>query len=274
MSLRKTAADSASQYLESGYSESLAEQALTTEAAERGQGRDDTGIMARTQDHAAWSVRMAKAAMAEDPAQLASLAREMRAARVPIDTIVDVTIPDAARELGRCWAEDRIGFSFTSIGTARLQSLLRDLMRTGTAPILSGLSDAQPALLIVVPEGEQHTLGALIASAQFSRMRYDTVLSLCESVARLRMRLRAERFAAVCLSISRVETLESAGELTEIVRKACDYPVKIMVGGAAIEAAEHSGIGADAVTNDLPGALRLCGLRISTPVEGRGETRV
>ncbi len=272
MSLRKTTADDAPRYPRDPAGRMLADQAMALAAAGQGQKRNDAGL-ARTMDQAAWSVRMARASVADDPAQLTTLAHEMRAARVPIETIIDMTIPEAARKLGRDWAEDRIGFSYTSIGTARLQSLLRDLMRTGTAPILSGLSETQPALLIVVPEGEQHTLGALIASAQFSRMRYDTVLSLCESVARLRMRLRAERFAAVCLSISRVETLESASQLTDIVRKACDYPVKIMVGGAAIEAAEHIGIGADAVTNDLPVALRQCGLSISTPVGGRDATR-
>jgi hypothetical protein len=87
------------------------------------------------------------------------------------------------------------------------------------------------------------------------------------------MRLRAERFAGVCLSISRVETLETARQLIEIIRRECNYPIKVLVGGAAVEDARNIGLSADAITNDLPEALRWCGLRISTPVARRGATR-
>ena len=273
MSLLKTAAAEEAQYQQSPSNEFLAERALSLVATRKGHGHDSPQAPAQTLLHAPWSIRMAEAAVADDSASLTALAHEMRVASVPIEAIIDVVIPEAARELGRCWAEDRIGFSSTSIGTARLQGLLRDLMRTGTAPLIAGLSEPQPAILIVVPDGEQHTLGALIASAQLSRAGFDTVLSLCESVARLKMRLKAEQFAAVCLSISRVETLESVGSLTNIIRWGCNYPVKIMVGGAAVDDAKDYGIGADAVTNDLPEALSRCGLKISMRVAARDAMR-
>ncbi len=249
--------------------ESLAARALSLVASRKLHGREGDKPLC----DAPWPQRMAEAAVDAEPSRLTGLAHEMRAARVPIEAIIDAAIPEAARLLGQYWVEDRIGFSSTSIGTARLQGLLRDLMRTGTAPLIAGLSEAQPAVLVVVPEGEQHTLGALVASAQLMRAGFDTVLSLCESPARLRMRLKADRFAAVCLSISRVETLASAGNLVEIIRQGSNHPVKVMVGGAAIGNTESVECGADAVTNDLSEALRLCGLKISTPVAGRGATR-
>jgi methanogenic corrinoid protein MtbC1 len=198
----------------------------------------------------------------------------MRLARVPSDSIVDTLIPAAMREVGALWADDRAGFARVSVASARLQSLMRDLTRAHmTMPYASGGVLPQ-AVLVVVPEREQHTIGAMAVASQLGRAGLEPVLSLGESRMQLRSRLQSERFAAVCLSLSRRESLETAQGLVNTIRHLCGYPVRVMIGGAALEAGDKLGVrtGADAITNDLHEALRLCGLKISMQGDGRSAT--
>ena len=70
------------------------------------------------------------------------------------------------REIGAQWAVDRAGFARVSVASARLQSVMRDLTRAHmTMPYASGGVLPQ-AVLVVVPEREQHTIGALAVASQ------------------------------------------------------------------------------------------------------------
>lgn len=226
-----------------------------------------------------WVDRLVAAAILDDATRLAAVSHDLRSARIPAEMVVDQLIPAAARELGLWWETDRAGFSQVTIGSARLQAMLREHARSFVmAPLLAphpGVRAMPPSILMVVPEHEQHMMGAIVASSQLTRAGYDTVLSLCEPHGRLRARLRTEGFTAVCLSLSRRETLETARNLVETIRMACARPVKVMIGGAAVSGWDHVGVetGADTVTNDLQKALRQCGLMNSVHGDGRGATR-
>ncbi|MCU0907641.1 MAG: cobalamin-dependent protein [Rhodobacteraceae bacterium] len=248
--------------------ESLAAQALSMVALRAAEGREAPVTP--------WVGRLVEAAMDGAPAPMAALVEQMRMARVPSDTIVDLLIPAAMREVGGLWSEDRAGFAQVSVASARLQSLMRDLTRAHMTMPYASVGALPQAVLVVVPDGEQHTVGAMAVASLLGRAGFEPVLSLGEPRARLRARLQSERFAAVCLSLSRRETLETAGNLVKTIRRWCGDPVKVMIGGAALAAAGHVGVdtGADAITNDLPWALRQCGLTISMQGDGRSAISV
>jgi methanogenic corrinoid protein MtbC1 len=247
----------------SDISESLAARALSMVALRAAEGRGTT--------NAPWIERMVEAALSEHDAPMAALVEQMRQSRIPSDVIVDALIPAAAQHIGADWCDDRAGFARVSVAAARLQSLMRNLTRAHVTMPYAGRGALPPAVLVVVLDREQHTLGAMALASQLGRAGLEPVLSLGESRARLKSRLQSERFAAVCLSLSRRETLESARDLVETLRTWCGYSIRVMIGGAALAATDHVGVdtGADAITNDLQEALRLCDLTISMHGDGR-----
>jgi len=257
MSSRQHSSLARSRYVTSGSSESLAARALSMVAQRAAEGREGPDRP--------WVGRLVEAAMAAQAVPLAAVAEQMRLARVPTDTIVDALIPAAMREIGANWSDDRAGFARVTVAAARLQSLMRDLTRAHMTMPYASVGALPRAVLVVLPEREQHTIGAMSVASQLGRAGLEPVLSLGEPRTSLRARLQSERFAAVCLSLPRREPLESARDLVETLRNWCGYPVRVMIGGAALAAADHVGIetGADAITNDVQEALRLCGLTIS-----------
>ena len=67
--------------------------------------------------------------------------------------IIDHYIPETARRLGADWVADRLGFADVTIGSAKLQSMLRELveeentksLRARTAGVADGSDDAASA---------------------------------------------------------------------------------------------------------------------------------
>ena len=263
MSSRQHTGHARSRFLTTDVSESLAARALSMVALRASEGREAPDRP--------WIGRLVEASMAAQATSMAAVAEQMRLARVPADTIVDALIPAAMREVGAHWTNDTAGFARVTVAASRLQSLMRDHSRAHMTMPYANSRILPQAVLVVVPEREQHTIGAMAIASQLGRAGLEPVLCLGESRARLRARLQSERFAAVCLSLSRRETLESARDLVDTIRRWCGYPIRVMIGGAALSAADHVGVrtGADAITNDLQEALRLCGLTISMQGDGR-----
>jgi NAD(P)-dependent dehydrogenase (short-subunit alcohol dehydrogenase family) len=82
--------------------------------------------------------------------------------------MADAYIPAAAQHLGSNWVSDRLCFAEVTIATARLQALVRAIgTRWGGDPAhLPG----RRSVLMIVPDTEQHTLGAVVATGQMRRM--------------------------------------------------------------------------------------------------------
>lgn len=181
----------------------------------------------------------------------------IRAAGFSSADVIGRFIPDAARHMGQAWADDGLGFAEVTIGSARLQRVLRAMSSEGPR----GRTGSN--VLVVVPEGEQHTLGAMVATEQMRRAGVSVRLSLGERMTHIADNVANTRYDAVFLSTADTERVAETRRTTTFLRRAMAHPTPIVVGGALSgrEQEVRAAIGADHATTDPVEGLRLCGLK-------------
>lgn len=206
---------------------------------------------------------MMDAVLAPTPGPLTDLVQIMRKARIGAPQIVESYVPVVARRLGDGWVSDRLDFGAVTIGAARLQSLVRRL------DLENHFHQEVPAfgahsILLGVPEGEQHSLGATILAQHLRARGVSVHLDLELSVAGLSRELARQRFTGVFLSISGQRYLEPLGNLV-----ACtgyeSRSTPVIVGGALLHYRDDIAAltGADLATNDVDQALRFCAMAVA-----------
>jgi methanogenic corrinoid protein MtbC1 len=188
----------------------------------------------------------------------AALAAFRRACISPV-AMAERYIPAAARHLGSGWATDHLSFAEVSIATARLQALVRAI------GIRWGGTATQPqdhrCVLMIVPAGEQHTLGAVVATAQLRRMGMSVCLRLGPDRAEVSELLRTRAFDIAMLSIGHDKRLDSVARLVETLRVFGPRGLPLAAGGAVVAdgADVVARTGVDFMAQDLAQALALCG---------------
>ena len=182
-------------------------------------------------------------------------------AGISAEDIIDRYIPAAARILGDQWCEDELGFADVTIGSSRLQAMLRDL----ETPVIPAL-DA-PAVIAVVAKDSYHTLGAMVVASQLRRLGLAVTTAIGRSPQELLDQMEHADFDLVLISASGSERLDSIRKLVNSLRKGMKRVVPIVLGGGIIS--QHDNVktltGADYITNDPKEALDLCGLTIPMP---------
>lgn len=203
-------------------------------------------------------------------AQDAALAL-LRSENLSSEAIADDYIPAAARLLGDEWCVDNTSFADVTIGTSRLQAMLRDLNETLQRPVLNSAS--MVSALVVVPRDEYHTLGAMALVGRLRRAGLSVRVCIGQSDSMVVDVAETVDFDLVLMSVPHSEKLESIGPLVISLKSALGPRVPIVVGGACLgvvsEAELKDRTGADHATNNLDEALRLCGLTVSPPGAGR-----
>lgn len=185
---------------------------------------------------------------------------EFRRQRVSVASLADVYIPDAAREMGERWMDDTMSFADVSRGVSRLQVVLREIGGAWTAD--AGRTRDGGSVLLAVPQGEQHTLGPMLAMGQLRRMGVSVCLRIAPSAAELLSLMQARAFDGVFISISTRNQLAAARVLVDMIRAAAPARLPIVVGGAVLSLTHEaqSLTGADLATCDLNEALAACDL--------------
>ena len=112
--------------------------------------------------------RFIAAVCSTDPEAFEILKPELRRARVSATAVADLYIPEVARRLGAAWEADCLSFAAVTMGVARLQAILREIGACWSAD-RGGVVDG-PMVLLVLPQGEQHTLGAMVLAGRLRRM--------------------------------------------------------------------------------------------------------
>ena len=181
-----------------------------------------------------------------DPAQVL---HELRGHRLTIDTIIDLYVPQAAIELGQMWQSSDIDFADVTIGALRLQALLSEA--TAEMPYLpsAGIADVLSALMIV-PEGEQHFLGANVAAAQLRRLGCDAAVSFCETPKQVMARIIGDQPDMVLISCARAYPLDAISMTVQKIRSHANPVPVIALGGA--------------ITGDVDGIKELTGVDLVT----------
>jgi methanogenic corrinoid protein MtbC1 len=197
------------------------------------------------------------AVCATDPDAVGTAVEAFRVARVQPDAVIDLYVPTVARLLGEAWICDRASFAEVTIGTARLQALVRALASERTGPRM--VTGNGPTIVLIVPEFEDHTLGAVIAADQFRREGISVNLQIKPKLASL-IRLVAEKpFDAALLSVANVERLEPLRKIVDALAKAARGRLRVMVGGSILGREENvaKATGAEIAAGDVRTLARM-----------------
>lgn len=198
------------------------------------------------------------------------ISRIQRLYGVSAETIIDIYIPALARELGEDWTNDRRSFAEVTICMSRLAMLVRELTRGVTADSVAPW-DA-PVVGMILPENEQHTLGAAVAASRLRRagvsvqiMAGRSIQDIIDSVERLHLDM-------IAVSIGTTDRLENTRKLVKMLRKNIRNLPPIVAGGAVSGNKRElvAYLDVDHVTSDPIEALRKCALtaiRSSNPCQ-------
>lgn len=204
--------------------------------------------------------RVLDSAREADDASLQSLVSEFTRARIPLSSVATDYIPEAARILGRQWETDQSSFAQVTMCMTRLHDLLHLVQDGDAADTASRVRES--AILLIIPPGEQHTLGAMVAAGILRRRGVSVCVRFAPGLSDLTVLLANRQFDAALITLGSVERLEICAKLVKTLKQMTKGTLGIAVGGACAEACESQlgDAGADVVTNDLPRVIEMFNL--------------
>jgi methanogenic corrinoid protein MtbC1 len=178
--------------------------------------------------------------------------------RVSSDQVVDIYIPEAARELGLMWLDDTITFARVTIASSRLQGLLTLLAPPWSAQFDDAADDINT--LMILTAGDTHTLGPHVATAQLRRAGAAVRVLFAPSADSVLRLLEEDHYELVMFSCSRTESLATVAQVVRRMRTGLTGTPPIALGGLVLNHADKLKelTGVDIVTNDIKVAFRLC----------------
>lgn len=182
---------------------------------------------------------------------------------VSAEQLSDYYIPVIARELGDRWCDDNLSFANVTIGTSRLQFMLRELGANWSGS--AGATAYADTILLIVPKEVYHTLGAVVLSGQLRRLGLSVKLILGGDTKDIARRVARTKYSAVFISSSRGETLESLRLIVDAVKTSTQEPTPVVIGGTILDVEPAETVtavtGANYATKIPQEALSLCGLQ-------------
>ncbi len=204
---------------------------------------------------------LGRAILARDSFDAVRVLDELRGYRLTLDAIIDLYIPHAAMQLGDKWLSSDLSFADVTIGALRLQSLLGEASH-GVIGIGQPPSNALTAL-VVVPEGEQHFLGASVVAAQLRRIGCDVTLAISETQKMILARIAGDKPDMVLWSCSRALALEYVTKTVKKIRSSVEHAPVLALGGPV--RGKPDGIreqtGVDLVTSVATDVVGFCAKR-------------
>jgi len=196
----------------------------------------------------------------KDASRQHAVVAQLVAAGVSSADVAEDYVALAARKLGEAWVDDSLSFSEVTIGAARLQEIVRALGHTeGGGSVTVPLGHR---ILLVIPAGEDHTLGAFIAASQFRRYGLWVHLAIGQSPEEVADTVAAQDFEMIGISGAGRRSLDSVGRLVSTIKQRCPQCAPVVVGGnmCNLENRVLDLTGADFVTTSPRQAMGFCGL--------------
>jgi MerR family transcriptional regulator, light-induced transcriptional regulator len=199
--------------------------------------------------------RLFDAVKSDDAPVLDEVMKELRTAHVSAESVVIDYVPEVARRLGVAWERDTLSFSVVTTGSVKLQHVLHEAAADRTAD--HSEENRGTAILMVVPMGEQHTLGAMAASAWLRMKGVSVCLKIASTPQELAQVLQVQRFDGAFVSVGSDSKTEVCAKLIKTLRTLSKGALPLVLGGSLAEKKREvlSSIGADLVTTDLADAI-------------------
>lgn len=206
--------------------------------------------------------RFMNAVVNSDLTDFETIKPDLRRARVSPAMFADRYLPEIARRMGKAWEDDTLSFAEVTLGASRLQAILRQIGNDWSADEGAGASESA-AVLLIVPVGQQHTLGALILLGQLRRQGVSVCLRVGPTEAELRVLLAMRRFDGAMISLALPDELAATRATISALKAMTAGQLRIALGGAALlnSSAKLDAPEADIVTNDLILAIAALGLQ-------------
>lgn len=204
--------------------------------------------------------RMLDTARAPAPGSVGRMVADFRRAKISSEQVVDHYIPATARALGKGWEDDTLSFAEVTIGVVWLQEMLHELQAEWTADEVN--PESTSAVLVILPPGEQHTLGAMVAAAEIRRKGVSVCIRIAPGLSDLSILLDHRRFDAVMVSIGSADRIEVCTKMVKTLKQITKGAINVAVGGAIFDSSKEAldAIGADLVTNDVAKVILEFGL--------------
>ncbi len=177
------------------------------------------------------------------------------------DDLIDLVIPETARRIGELWTRDEMSFGQVTIAATHLQELVRTI--SGNPDRLATTIPLGLSILIAIPAGETHTMGAFVAADQFRRLGLMVHLAICQTPAEIANVVKNQNFAMIGISSASRRRLQEISDIVKCVRD-CGVSTPIVLGGNIVQivpdAVDITGV--DLAASNAGEAARFCGLPV------------
>jgi methylmalonyl-CoA mutase cobalamin-binding subunit len=204
-------------------------------------------------------LRFIESVIAPSPGGVEAIFADLRRAGVSRIAFADRYIPEIARRLGRAWEDDSLGFADVTVGMSRLQAILREIGRDWSADHDPALVYGTATVLLIVPDSEQHTLGAMVLMGLLRRRGISVALRIAPTREDLRGLLAVRAFDAAFVSVGQASGVAPCRALVATLRELTSGGIRIAVGGAVLGVMQdvREQTGADVVSNDLGAVITI-----------------
>lgn len=233
--------------------------ALARQALSKVARRDDLSIGTTKAEHVS---AFCAALISPDESAYTQILAKIGASGVGQRELMDVYVPFAAEMLGADWADDYLGFAEVSVGSSRLNDIIRSAALTdydyrGTAIPLGHRA------LMIVPAEEQHSLGAFIAANQFRKHGLRVHMSIAHSAEEISALIDEERYSMIGISAGSHKLVDPIQKLVELMREWNRDIGPVILGGAItrqnLDVADSTGV--DLVSSNPREVMKFCGFR-------------
>lgn len=218
--------------------------------------------LAKPVSRSEWVRHLCDALMSESETGYRAVISDMVLNGFESDDIYHGVVPDAARHLGEMWLYDEATFVEVTTGASRLQGLLRDKQGDETGFWMDRTVPLGQSILLVIPQFEDHSLGAFVAADQFRRHGVWVHLAIGMETGELIKLVAGGRFAMVGFTLSTGKCLDNLTDLVSDLRRGVTECPPLIVGGNVVEqvAAVADQTGATYAVKSVREAIERCGL--------------
>ncbi|MHA7827997.1 MAG: cobalamin-dependent protein [Roseovarius sp.] len=167
-----------------------------------------------------------------------------------------------SRFLGEMWVSDKASFVDVTVGAARLQALFRNKAGPGEAGWLTRSIPLGQSVLMIVPNFENHSLGAFVAADQFRRHGLWVHMAIGLEDEEIAALIKTSGFSLLGITAATPKSVEKSRKIVEYLKTKVEHCPPIAIGGFAVEDSEavERITGADFAVKSVREAVERAGL--------------
>ncbi|MEQ5871661.1 cobalamin-dependent protein [Sagittula sp. NFXS13] len=209
-----------------------------------------------------WIDKLCVEIMSESETSHRSVITALMATGVSSEDVFQIYVPAAARRIGELWVLDKVTFVQVTIGASRLQALFHDESQSPQGKWLDRTVPLGQSILMILPETEDHTLGAFVAADQFRRHGLWVRMAIRLKPLEVVRAIEEGSFSMLGMSLASRKSVQHAEELIRFLRTTLDVCPPIVIGGKYVLDADdiEERTGADFAVKSVREAISRCKL--------------